>query len=160
MYRPREVTIAQGMLWLALVMSSLNVAVAQANHFDLLPFANDSLNESFAYQVSEALGIVLQAFCVVSVGRGHGLIRWPLLFGALWVCFRIAVDQAHWAGQLLAPYHRLEPLGVAIKTGALTLLFLPRSNHWFRERQGARRESEKRGTGKTQHRWSMRAREE
>ena len=143
MDRPREITIAQGMLWLALGMSGFNFAVAQANYFDLLPFAHDSQNATFLYQIAGAFSIVLQVFCVVSVGRGHGLIRWPLLLGAVWIFYRLTIDRSLWDSELLAPYYRIEPLGVAIKTGALTLLFLPRSNAWFRERQGARREKGK-----------------
>lgn len=160
MARPREVSLAQGLLWLALAMSSVNFVVALANHFDLLPaLADDSQDETIASQFLGALGIGVQAFCIVWVGRGHGLIRWPLLLGIGWIISKVAIDRPLWDGQLLAPIHRIEPLGAAIRTGASILLFLPRSNTWFRERQRARTVSEIESTGETQP-WNLRARGE
>jgi hypothetical protein len=55
-----------------------------------------------------------------------------------WIVSKGAIDRSLWDAQWLAPYHRTEPLGFVIRTGASILLFLPRSNARFRERRGAR----------------------
>lgn len=85
MTRPRAVSVALNMLWLGLVFASLEAAIAAAQRFGVLPFSGElragwSIGETFG-----VFGLVFQAVCIVSVARGYGWVRWPLLIGAGWL---------------------------------------------------------------------------
>ena len=140
MRKPHEVSIALWMLWLSLGVGTIDVLVAALNGLGIMPPSGDF---PAAWSVSEfvgLLGLVFQVICIASVTRGHGLVRLPLLIGIGWIASRIGFGGISWMAQSLAPYRRIAPLGLALHTVAVGLLFLPRSNFWFRDIQKRRHE--------------------
>ncbi len=140
MKRPREVSIALGMLWLGLGFGAFEALVAVSNRFGLLPFASDGPAGWNASEMVGLLGLLFQTICIVSVGRGHGVVRLPLLIGIGWIASRMGFGEPLQMPEAIAPYHRIEPLGLILHTTAVGLLFLPGANSWFREMQQRRRE--------------------
>jgi hypothetical protein len=140
MRRPHEVSIALGMLWLGLGFSTYEALISTLDQLGILPFSNDLRPWPGLNELIGMLGLLFQAACIISVARGHGLVRLPLLIGVGWIASRIGFSGAARISDSLAPYHRIEPLGFTIRTLAVGLLFLPRSNFWFRDMQKRRRE--------------------
>lgn len=140
MRRPREVLIALGMLWLGLGFGGFEAMVAVLNRIGILPFSKGLQPGLGASEIVGLLGLLFQLVCIVSVARGHGLVRLPLLIGIGWIASRIGFSGMFRASEALAPYHRIEPLGLTIHTVAVGLLFLPSSNVWFRNMQKRRHE--------------------
>lgn len=142
MARPREVSVALGMLWLTLGLASVEALLDAANWFGLIPFASRPQIGTLPMQAIGLFGgLLFQLLCLVSISRGHGWIRWPLLIGIGWIVSKLAVSGGSLIVTTAASHHRIEPLGFALRIAAVTLLFLPRSNSWFREMRSLHRRS-------------------
>lgn len=140
MRKPPEVWIALGMLWLGLAFAGIEALTAALNRFGILPLASNFGPASVMAEMAAFLGLLFHALCIVSVARGQGMVRYILLIGAGWIASRLPLGELVRASESVAPYHRIEPLGLALRAAAVALLFLPRSNYWFRNMRKQRHE--------------------